>query len=310
VTYQLIQRGRVERKRRGLRRNSLGTALIVRVLYVCAALLLSMSQVLAERAASQRSEHEVGATAQEPSAPAANGAAANALSPQEVAATAARATSATRLVEQGRAQRLHAALQLTAEATARTKLWSGVTGSALGGVAAAAGVLVAVQDNSTWGRGAGRAALSSALLSLGASVIATSIYRWSSDSPAEKRLRRWDERQRTDSLDAVELTRFEAELEAEAEVSESLRLGTVATSLAGIAGSAALLTLSATGAIEGQGARSAAYTIGAIGAAVGAAQTLLTLLVASPAERGWREYTEHVASGTVDLGFNHYERAR
>jgi hypothetical protein len=309
VTYQLIQRGRGDRKRSRLRRNSLGTALIVRVLYVCAALLLSMSQVLAERAALQISDAAPHPRTQEPSAQAA-GVSAEVLSPHEVAETAARATPATRLVEQGRAERLHAALQLTAEATARTKLWSGVTGSALGGVAVATGVLVAVQDNSTWGRGAGRAALSSALLSLGASVIATSIYRWSSDSPAEKRLRRWDERARTDSLDALELTRFEAELAAEAEVSESLRLGTVATSLAGIAGSAALLTLSATGAIEGKGARSAGYIIGAIGAAVGAAQTLLTLLVASPAERGWHEYTEHVASGTIDLGFNDYERAR
>jgi hypothetical protein len=215
--------------------------------------------------------------------------------PAEVAARALPNPSSVRSIEQERATRLGVAIRNLADLDKGARTWGGIGAVVLGGVSIAAGVFVAVEQNSAWGNGTGRAALSGALIGSGASSVAAAIYRWIAASPAENRLTRWNDAQHSGGLGPFELGRFEGELVAESDLAHSLRYVSAASAIGVFAGGATLLSFSAADAFEGKSARTAGYTIGGIVSAIAAIQATLLLLIDSPAEHVWRTYTRDLS---------------
>jgi hypothetical protein len=202
----------------------------------------------------------------------------------------------THAVDARRMARLESSIMELAEADAVARTWGGVGSVLLGGVVIAAGVLVAVEDDASWGEGGGRAALSGVALATGAGMVATAIYRWLSDTPAEERLARWLELRRSARLESLELGRFEGELAAEAELARAQRRLGAAGALGLVAGGGTLIGFAASSALEGD-SKSAGITVGAIAVALGAAQIAALLLIDSPAERAWQHYSEPGSAG-------------
>jgi hypothetical protein len=202
-----------------------------------------------------------------------------------------------------RTARLESSIVELAEANAIARTWGGVGSLLLGGVVIAAGVLVAVNDDASWGEGGGRAALSGVALASGAGMVGSAIYGWLSETPAEERLARWLELRRGERLDSLEFGRFEGELAAEAELARSQRRSGAAAALGLVAGGGALIGFAASSALEGD-SESAGYTVGAVAAILGAAQTAALLLIDAPAERAWQHYSEPESSdfGALRLG--------
>lgn len=209
---------------------------------------------------------------------------------------AAASVGLAQAVDARRMARLESSIVELAEADAIGRTWGGVGSVLLGGVVIAAGVLVAVDDDASWGRGGGRAALSGVALATGAGMVAAAIYRWVANTPGEERLARWLELRRSSRLDSLEFGRFEGELAAEAELARSQRHLGAAGALGLVAGGGTLIGLAASSALEGD-SQSAGYTVGTIAAILGAAQTAALLLIDSPAERAWQHYSEPGSAG-------------
>jgi hypothetical protein len=219
------------------------------------------------------------------------------LDPPALAQPIASVSSAlTHAVDTRRMARLESSIVELAEADTIARTWGGVGSVLLGGVVIAAGVLVAVEDDASWGEGGGRAALSGVALATGAGMVAAAIYRWVADTPAEERLARWLELRRSARVDSLELGRFEGELAAEAELARAQRRLGAAGALGLVAGGGTLIGFAASSALEGD-SKSAGIAVGAIAAALGAAQIAALLLIDSPAERAWQHYSEPGSAG-------------
>lgn len=209
-------------------------------------------------------------------------------SPAEVAA-AARLAPSTRSFELQRVAHLDTAIRDLAQLDTATKYWGGIGAIVLCAVGVAAGVLIAVDDDLTWGGGA-RAALSGAAIAGGLSAAAAAIFRMSDRTPAERRLDHWNALLQTHQLNALEIGRFEGALEAEAEHARALRLLNGAGLIGLFASGGTLIAFSAFDVFDNRDARTAGYVIGGIAAGIGAVNAALAFLVDSPAETVWKKY--------------------
>jgi hypothetical protein len=197
---------------------------------------------------------------------------------------------AQRFVEARRVDRLEASIAELAYAEKLGRRWGGVASVVLGGALIVVGVLIAVEDEGGWGT-RGRAAVSGGIWAAGAASIGSALYRWSCETPAERRLARWSEQRSDGKLDLFEFARFEGELASEAELAGQGRGLSAVGGFALIAGGAGMIALGASGEI-GDDAATSAYIWGGVLAGLGVIQSVSLFLVDTPAERAWRHYSE------------------
>jgi hypothetical protein len=121
-----------------------------------------------------------------------------------------------RWVDSARVDRLEASLVELASADGTVRTWGAFAGILLGGLVTAGTTVIAASNDGDWG-GDGRAAFCAVGWTAGVGLIAAALFRMFARTPAEERLVRWSGLRQDHKLDVFEFTRFEGELQSEAE---------------------------------------------------------------------------------------------
>jgi hypothetical protein len=195
-----------------------------------------------------------------------------------------------RWVDSTRVDRLEASLVELAQADGVVRTWGAIGGLVLGGLVTAGTTAIAASTNRDWG-GNGRAAFCAVGWTAGAGLIAAALFRMFARTPAEERLLRWSGLRQDHKLDVFEFTRFEGELQSEAESARYNRRLSGYVSFGVSATGGALLALSATDQLEGD-SETAGYALGGTLIGIGVIQSLTLFLTRTPAEKAWRHYAE------------------
>jgi hypothetical protein len=195
-----------------------------------------------------------------------------------------------RWVDSTRVDRLEASLVELAQSDGIVRTWGAIGGLVLGGLVTAGTTVIAATNDGDWG-GNGRAAFCAVGWTAGVGLIAAALFRMFARTPAEERLLRWSGLRQDHKLDVFEFTRFEGELQSEAESARYNRRLSAYVSFGVSAAGGALLGLSATDQLEGD-SETYGYILGGTLIGVGVIQSLTLFLARTPAEKAWRHYAE------------------
>jgi hypothetical protein len=195
-----------------------------------------------------------------------------------------------RWVDSARVDRLESSLVELASADGTVRTWGAFAGILLGGLVTAGTTVIAASNDGDWG-GDGRAAFCAVGWTAGVGLIGAALFRMFARTPAEERLVRWSGLRQDHKLDVFEFTRFEGELQSEAESARYNRRLAAYVSFGLSAAGGAMLGLAASDQLEGD-SETTGYVLGGTLLGVGVIQTLTLFLTKTPAEKAWRHYAE------------------